>query len=330
MVNNSRNLIAFGPVPSRRLGRSLGINNIPPKTCTYSCVYCQLGKTLDMQIERRDFYKVEDIVERVRRKIYEVDQKSEKIDFLTFVPDGEPTLDKQLGKEIDLLKEFGIKIAVITNASLLWRKDVVDDLSKADWVSVKIDTLEEKVWRRINRPHPKLGLGRILDSITSFSHIFDRELFTETMIVDKVNDEKNHLEKVADFIANTGIKKSYISIPIRPPAERWVKIPQESKINTAYQIFTEKGIHTEYLIGYEGTDFAFTGDTRRDLLSITSVHPMREDAVKEFLRKAKANWDIIEQLIENGKIVELEYNGERFYMRKLSQGDRYESRNKTG
>ena len=329
MVNNG-NLIAFGPVPSRRLGRSLGINNIPSKTCTYSCVYCQLGKTLDMQIERRDFYRVEDIIESVRRKIYEVDQKNERIDFLTFVPDGEPTLDGQLGKEIDLLKEFGIKIAVITNASLLWRKDVIDDLSKADWISVKIDSSEEKIWKRINRPHPKLELGKILDSITSFSQIFDRELVTETMIVNEINDEKDHLEKIADFIANTGIKKSYISIPIRPPAECWVKIPQENKINMAYQIFTEKGIHTEYLIGYEGNDFAPTGDIKEDLLSIISVHPMREDAVKEFLKKAKVKWNIIEQLVEKGEIIELEYNGERFYMRKLSEGGRYESRNKTG
>jgi len=104
--------IAFGPVPSRRLGRSMGINNIPPKICTYSCIYCQLGRTLKMQVERKKFYDVEEVVEDVKNKVKEAEKAGEHIDYLTFVPDGEPTLDINIGEEINELRQMGIKIAV--------------------------------------------------------------------------------------------------------------------------------------------------------------------------------------------------------------------------
>jgi len=145
-------MIAFGPVPSRRLGRSLGINNIPPKVCTYSCVYCQVGRTHTLQVERCPFYEPEDIFKSVRKQVKKAIKKGERIDYLTFVSDGEPTLDVNLGYEIDLLKSLGIKIGIITNASLVFREDVRADLMKADWVSLKFDSTRKTIWRQINRP----------------------------------------------------------------------------------------------------------------------------------------------------------------------------------
>ena len=112
-------MIAYGPVPSRRLGRSLGINNIPPKICSYSCVYCQLGRTKKMQVDRTAFYEPQKLLKAVRYKVQKVRQRGESIDYLTFVSDGEPTLDINLGHAIELVKPLGIKIAVITNASLI-------------------------------------------------------------------------------------------------------------------------------------------------------------------------------------------------------------------
>ena len=146
-------MIAFGPVPSRRLGRSLGINNIPPKVCTFSCVYCQVGRTTKMQVGRSSFYEPEEILRVVQDKVERTRKVGEGIDYLTFVPDGEPTLDINLGREIDLLRPLGIKIGVISNASLIGREDVREELMRADWVSLKIDSTREKVWRRCDRPH---------------------------------------------------------------------------------------------------------------------------------------------------------------------------------
>ena len=155
-------MIAFGPVPSRRLGRSLGINNIPPKTCSYSCVYCQLGRPTKMQIERLGFYPPQRIFREVLRRVDEAWQTGEAIDYLTFVSDGEPTLDIRLGEAIDRLRPLGKKIAVISNASLLWRTDVRNDLTGADWVSAY-----HRLWRlrcsvRQDRRHCVLMIRRNL------------------------------------------------------------------------------------------------------------------------------------------------------------------------
>jgi len=316
-MENTSELIAFGPVPSRRLGQSLGINNIPPKNCTYSCIYCQVGRTQDMTIERKEFYPVGEILREVGKKISKARDKGETIDYLTFVPDGEPTLDIHLGREIEMLKPFGIKIAVITNASLAWEESVKDDLCRADWVSVKIDTVSENIWREVNRPHKSLKLDNILRGISEFSDMFKGTLATETMLVQGVNDGEEEIKRIADFISGLKSPKSYVSIPTRPPAEKEVKLPDENAINRAYQLFVEQSIDTEYLIGYEGNAFAFTGDVKRDLLSITSVHPMKEEAVGKFLNKARTDWDIVESLIKKGELLKVRYRHQNFYVRKI-------------
>ena len=316
-MKNTSQLIAFGPVPSRRLGQSLGVNNIPPKSCTYSCIYCQVGRTRDILVDRKEFYGTEEILAEVKKKISEARNKGEVIDYLTFVPDGEPTLDINLGREIDMLKPLGIKIAVITNASLVWKESVRDDLHRADWVSVKIDSVNETTWRKVNRPHRSLKLENILRGISEFSVMFKGTLATETMLLQDINDGEEEIKKIANFISGIKPAKSYISIPTRPPAEKEVKSADEKAINRAYQLFTEKGIDTEYLIGYEGNAFAFTGDVKRDLLSITSVHPMREEAVIKLLDKAKAEWNIIERLINKGELLKVRYKDRNFYVRKI-------------
>lgn len=312
-------MIAFGPVPSRRLGRSLGINNIPPKVCTYSCAYCQLGRTAKVQTERCSFYRPQDISRSVKKKVEKVSELGESIDYLTFVPDGEPTIDINLGEEINLLEPLGIKIAVISNASLIWRPDVREELMKADWVSLKVDTVRDEVWRRINRPHRVLRLASILDGMREFASAYKGDLATETMLVRDLNDGNEHITEVADFLAQLKMAKSYISIPTRPPAESWVKSPDEGIINRAYQIFSKKLERVEYLIGYEGNAFAFTGNIEEDLLSITAVHPMKWEAVRELLCRAKTDWQVIDKLIAQAKLVEKEYDGKKFYMRSLSR-----------
>ncbi|MGB7064548.1 MAG: radical SAM protein, partial [Syntrophobacteria bacterium] len=287
----------FGPVPSRRLGRSMGINNIPPKLCTYSCVYCQLGRTRRMEVRRAPFYEPREILQETEEKIAKTREIGLRIDYLTFVADGEPTLDVNLGREIEMLRPLGIKVAVITNGSLISLEDVRADLAKADWVSLKVDCTQEDLWRRINRPKRTLQLEAIWDGMLEFARAFTGELVTETMHVHGVNDESDHLEEIAAFLVRLQPVTAYVSIPTRPPAEKWVETPDEEGVNEAYQIFTEHLQTVECLTGYETTDFSPTGDPSEDILSITAVHPMHEEAVKEFLLQAKADWSVIERLI---------------------------------
>ncbi len=308
-------MIAFGPVPSRRLGRSLGINNIPPKVCTYSCVYCQVGKTTRMQVDRAQFYEPDEIFMDVRKKVEKVYKEGKSIDYLTFVPDGEPTLDANLGKEIDLLKSLGLKIAVITNASLIWRQDVRTDLAKADWVSFKIDSTSEKIWRRINRPEKTLKLAAILGGMLEFAERYSGKLVTETMLLESINDSAGSAREIAGFLNHLQPVNAYLAVPTRPPAEKWVRPPAGRFLNQVFQILNEKPFQVEYLIGYEGDAFTFTGDVQKDLLSITAVHPMREQAVSAFLKKAGKDWSVIRGLIASNVIIETTYGGKKFYIR---------------
>jgi len=161
----------FGPIPSRRLGRSLGVNNIPHKVCSYSCIYCQVGRTSNKEIERREYYKPREIVKEVSDKLVALTSANEEVEFISIVPDGEPTLDINLGHLIESLKPFGIKVAVFTNGSLLWQSDVRAELSKADLVSIKIDTVDEDNWYRINRPKSNLNINWILYGVRDFVRI---------------------------------------------------------------------------------------------------------------------------------------------------------------
>jgi wyosine [tRNA(Phe)-imidazoG37] synthetase (radical SAM superfamily) len=310
-------MIPFGPVPSRRLGRSLGINNIPPKTCSYSCIYCQLGKAQGTIALRMELYEPSRIEEEVRNRVQALRGQHDRIDYLTFVPDGEPTLDASLGEEIDLLKGLGIPIAVITNSSLMDEPGVRYELARADLVSLKIDATEEATWRRINRPHPSLSLERILAGIRQFAGTFTGTLLTETMLVNGVNDRRDPIESVAEFIASLEPARAYISVPVRPPTEPWVVPPSDDKVVMAFDLFRKSGVDAECLIGEEDTQFSRTGEVTEELLGITAVHPMREDAVRVFLRHAGADMEIVQKLVQEGKLTEISYQGFRYYLRKF-------------
>ena len=340
-MKNDNNRLTFGPVPSRRLGRSLGINNIPPKICTYSCIYCQLGRTLTMRIKRQEFYSTEEIVNAAEAKVHEAKKQGEHIDYLSFVPDGEPTLDSNLGSHIEGLKKLNLKIAVITNASLIADSQVRKDLAGANWVSLKIDACSEDIWHKIDRPHRNLELSNIKNGIREFARHFRGILATETMLITGINDTLEEVEKIADFIyeLNSGSLpwmgqqpvmgkkrgrtpiKSYLSIPTRPPAEPGIEPAGEYELSRAYAIFKERSIETELLIGYEGNWFAFTGHPEEDLLSIASVHPMKKEAVSRYLEKAGAGWNLVKKLLEEEKLKRLTYHGDTFYLRTLRRTD---------
>jgi wyosine [tRNA(Phe)-imidazoG37] synthetase (radical SAM superfamily) len=252
----------------------------------------------------------------------EAEKRGEKIDYIAFVPDGEPTLDVRLGLTIGLLKSLGIKIGVITNSSLSWHREVRKALREADWVSFKVDSIVETTWRRVNRPCKGLRLSAILDGILEFKNSYQGTLVTETMLVRGVNDGDENVTSIAGFLGSLKPFRSYLSIPIRPPAERSVLPPDEDTVARAHRIISRQVGQVECLIGYEGNAFCFTGDPARDLLSITAVHPMREDAVRELLGKAKADWSVPRSLIDQGLMVETQYEGQRFYMRKFPRGDK--------
>lgn len=311
-------MISFGPIPSRRLGKSLGINNVPaPKICTYSCVYCQVGPTKNHIITRSHFYEPSFICGEVATHLKQLDKKDAP-GYLTFVANGEPTLDINLGKAIQYLKKLQIPVAVITNASLLSNGEVRKDLALADWVSVKIDSAERLTWKSINRPHAKIDFSSYVDGLNKFRNEFAGQLVTETMLVRGINDSSGQIKQTAALVSDINPSCAYIAIPTRPPAVSSVAAPHESTINMAYQLFVEKGLNTELLIGFEGSNTGFTGNAREDILNICAVHPIREDTMVEILKKDQADFLIVDQLIREEKIRPVSYKSKWFFVRNQS------------
>jgi wyosine [tRNA(Phe)-imidazoG37] synthetase (radical SAM superfamily) len=310
-------MIAFGPVPSRRLGRSLGINHIPPKVCTYSCVYCQVGRTLRLRDDRRDFYSPGEVVGAVTDKVEAARRAGEAVDYLTFVPDGEPTLDRGLAAMIRRLRPLGIPIAVVTNGSLLDREEVRAELFEADYVSVKVDTVDAARWRQVNRPHGRLRVERVLEGMRAFAASYPGRLVTETMLLAGVNDVEAELRATASFIGRLHPERAYFAAPTRPPAECWVRPPPPASVARAYEVFRALAGRVELLVGYEGDAFTSTGDAGQDLLSIAAVHPMREQAVGRFLARAGASRRVVEELVRHGDLVRVDYGGHVYFLRPL-------------
>ncbi len=298
----------FGPVPSRRLGRSLGVNNIPPKHCSYSCIYCQVGLTRRLIVERRRFYDPEAIVEEVERRVAEVG--AENIDYVTIVPDGEPTLDAGLGRLARLIRERlpGMRLAIITNGSLLWRSDVREDLLLFDYVSVKIDAVSEDIYRAINRPHPSLRLAKVLEGISVFRDEYRGVFVTETMLVEGVNDDLGEMRRVAGFIAGLGPHRAYIAVPTRPPAEPWVRPPSMRRISEIYSVFRGfLGDAAGLLIEPEG--YGFVVRRVEDVVAITRVHPLRIDVARRLLRGIGVDPGVLDGLVEEGVVRVIRYRG---------------------
>lgn len=309
-------MIVFGPVPSRRLGRSLGINNIPVKHCTYSCAYCQVGVTPFVQAGRRAFYDPREIVGAVARKVGECRAAGLGIDYLTFVPDGEPTLDVNLGAEIRALKPLGIPVAVISNAALLSLPVVRAALAGADLVSVKVDAAREAAWRRINRPHRALDLDEILRGIRDFADAYAGTLITETMLVDGINDDPGNVEAVAAFLERVAPHRAYLAVPIRPPADASVRPPDEAALVRAHEIVSRRVPSVELMLTGETGLFDRTGDPTEDLLAILAVHPMRDEEVSDYLEEAGADWNLVDRLVRTGHVAAVEYRGALFLVRR--------------
>ena len=309
--------IAFGPVRSRRLGWSLGINNLPPKTCTYSCVYCQVGATDRARLEREAFFAPDEVVAAVRDRLTECRAAGQSIDYATFVPDGEPTLDSHLGEAIHGVASLGLPVAVLSNGSLLWRDDVRHDLAPADWVSIKVDTVDEATWRRLNRPIGDLRLETVLDGLRRFAAEYRGELVTETMLVAGLNDDEAALRRTAAFVSSLEPLRAYVAIPTRPPAEPWVRAPSPDAARRVADVFRAAEIPTSCLVEeIEAGEqpFAVAGDPAQGLLGIVAVHPMTASAARDYLARSGADWSVAQALLDSGRIVAVRH-GRRTYLR---------------
>ena len=266
----------YGPVPSRRLGRSLGIDPIPSKTCNYQCVYCQLGKTTSLTNERKDFYPKEEIYKEIEESI---NINKGKFDYITFVGSGEPTLCKSLGKLILKAKKYSTKpICVITNGALLYSPEVRKELMSVDVVLPSLDAGDEKSFIRINRPHPLIKYESMIDGLIKFKSEFKGKFWIEVMIIKAINDSKEELLKIKEKLDLIKPDRIDINVPIRPPVERWVEIPDNTIVSLLNEVFGKYRDITFPEIGVFGL---YSKDFKKELLNLLERHPMRQEQVIE-------------------------------------------------
>lgn len=298
----------YGPVPSRRLGLSLGISPIPKKTCNYSCIYCQLGRTNHMTNTKKMFYPVNEIVHELKECI----NNGVSFDVVTIVGEGEPTLYLGLGELIVNIKNLIDKpVAVITNGALLYDKSVQNDLKEADIVLPTLDAYNEELFKKINRPHKNLEYCCVLSGLKEFSLIYKGQIWIEIMLMKNVNDSDYDLEKYKDILKTIRYDKLYINTPIRPPAESNVHASDHERVRYA----------ADYLNGLSIDLLASTGfqssikDDYEAILSIIKRHPMNQYEIESFLnsRNVKNIKDLLRKLNSDVIVNVLDYKGYKTY-----------------
>nr|MBN2277255.1 radical SAM protein [candidate division Zixibacteria bacterium] len=300
-------MYVYGPVPSRRLGRSLGVSPIPPKTCSYTCVYCQLGRTTRLQVTRESFFPKEDILAEIVTK-----SPKAKPDFITFVGDGEPTLCKDLGWLIRKTKDkLHTPTAVITNGSLLFRKDVREDLNEADVVIPTLDAGCEKTFKAVNRPHRDIDFATMLQGMVEFRHSYSGQFWVEVMLVKGINDTENELHSIKNAIDRVNPDRVYILTPIRPPAEPWVQPSDPEDILKAQEIIGQ----AVAVAGLESGQFGLSefSDARQAVLEIGSRHPLRRQQAEE-IEKHFVKSGILKKMLEEGELITVAYKGEEYLL----------------
>ncbi|HUY00811.1 MAG TPA: radical SAM protein [Candidatus Deferrimicrobium sp.] len=303
----------YGPVPSRRLGRSLGVDPIPAKTCNFSCIYCQLGRTITLINDRRDFYSREEIFHEIQERINSIG--IDHIDYVTFVGDGEPTLCKSLGWLLEHVKaEFSLPAAVITNGALLSLNELRDELSIADVILPTLDAGFPETFKQINRPHPSIQFYAMIEGMIEFRRRYSGQIWVEYMVVQRLNDTQREIQQIQKYLKEINPNRVYINVPIRPPAEEWVILPDQKTVER----IREKLIDAVGINRPEQGEFQIlfneSSMLKNEILQIIKRHPMRLAQAEELLRTKKVvnPAEILADLEKTGQIKRVEYENTTF------------------
>jgi len=277
----------FGPVPSRRLGKSLGIDPIPLKTCNWSCVYCQLGRTRPLTNERRSYNPREDIMAEVQQAL--AAHQTGEIDWITFVGSGEPALHSELGWLIQHVKALtNLPLAVITNGALLYLPEVRFELAAADAVLPTLDAGNPRLYRKINRPWPKLTFEAHVQGLAAFRWSYPGKLWVEVMLIKGLNDTEEALQEIAVALSQINPDQVHLLLPVRPPAENWVQPADEIGLQRAQAILGKVAHVLQPVIEPAATHS--TDDLKSAILGIITRHPMQD----EELGVALGGWSLAE------------------------------------
>ena len=302
----------FGPVPSRRLGQSLGIDTIPLKTCNWNCVYCQLGRTRPLTNERKAYIPCGDILAEVKSAL--AAHTPGEIDWVTFVGSGEPLLHVKMGWLIQQVKTMTkLPVAVITNGSLLYLPEIRQELIAADAVMPSLDAGNADLYRKLNRPHAQVTFKRLVDGLIAFREEYQGKLWVEVMLIQSWNDSESALQEIADILARVQPDEVHLLLPTRPPAETWVRPTDEEGLLRARAILGQvaRVVHPA-----SGTfDLSGADSLEEAIIGIITRHPMQNDELKNALERWSSTEvaAVLDNLITSGQAQIISRHGVRFW-----------------
>lgn len=303
------NRFVFGPVPSRRLGFSLGIDVIPRKYCTFDCVYCQVGRTTEKTTTRSSFFDPGDIVDEIVNEV-----RRNKVDFVTFSGSGEPTLNKDLGAIIKATKKkISTPIAIITNGSLLNRPDVRRDLREADLLMPSLDAVTENVFLRINRPVPTIRIEEMIEGLKALRSEYDGQIWLEIMLIQNINDTAQHIELLNEIVSSSGVNKVQLNTVMRPPCEGTAKGITGVRLSEIQSFFGPKA---EVICGFEkGGVKPQEGDWEDRILAILKRRSLTLDDVVAVTGVSRADAERgLNKLLGENRITKKLAEGALYYL----------------
>ncbi len=289
-------------MPSRRLGRSLGLDVTPYKTCTFDCVYCQIGRTTNKTVQRKEYVKKDLILSELKGFL----DGDANIDYITFAGSGEPTLHSGIGEMIDAIRMMtDIPVAVLTNGSLLFREDVRNDLLNADLVLPSLDAATESVFHAVNLPHESLDIRKIIDGLRIFREEFKGEFWLEIMFVRGINDGIDEIKALSDAVREIDPDRVQLNTVVRPPCADVEPVEEDAmmRIRKGFGGDVNVEIIAERQI-----------EVHADILPLLSRRPLTIGEISASLglhRNEVAKY--LRELIEEGKIVETVYADKRYF-----------------
>ena len=301
----------FGPVLSRRLGFSLGVDLVPFKTCSLDCIYCQAGKTTHKTIERKSYVSLESVIPELKDAL----KQSQKIDYITLSGSGEPTLNLDLGRIITAIKKItDIPVAVLTNGTLLHLESVRDELMAADLVVPSLDAVSQGIFCEINNPHPDIHVSQMISGLKSLREDFSGDIWLEIMLVKGLNDFPEEIKKLKDVISSIEFEKVQLNTTVRPAADKVIEPVTNEELASIKELLGER---CEVIAGFRENQHTIDTNIPEKIISIISRRPLNLSEISDSLGIPKERTTKHVYLLEQqGKIESITYGSESYYQLK--------------
>ncbi|MBN2642555.1 MAG: radical SAM protein [Victivallales bacterium] len=303
----------FGPVPSRRLGHSLGVDLVPYKVCSFDCIYCQLGSTTLKTIERKEYVPMDELIEDVKLKLSE----KHVIDYITLSGSGEPTLYSRIAELTQAIKNItDIPVALITNGSMLWDAEVRRDLRNLDLVIPSLDAGNSQLFSEVNRPYPELDFDMVVEGLKIFSREFKGRIWLEVFLLEGFSDLEQTVEEIAGLIDDIKLEKIQLNTVARPVCEKSARPVSRERLLMLTKLFRQP---TEVIADFKNNADIFDDSVNEnDIINLLSRRPCScKDIADSLCMPYNEALKIIEQLLRNHTIISEEQNGIVFYKKKI-------------